>query len=1110
MSINRGLRCKWPKPKPDYGGKMKSVIDSIRRSFPKRHRWALALPVFLTAFLIAGPDRSNTTKAQGPSFNYGEALQKAIYFYEEQQSGFLPDFNRVSWRGDAATHDGSSLGIDLSGGFFDAGDHAKFGFPMAGATTMLAWGAIEYRDAYVQSGQLTHLLNNLRWANDYLIKAHTAPNELVGQIGTGGNDHSWWGPAEGLESVARITRPVFKITATCPGSDLAGETAAAMAASSIVFRSTDPAYADTLLQHARQLYSFADNFRGKYSDCITDVQGFYNSFSGFHDEIVWGAIWLFRATNDPTYLAKAQAEYANLNTEPQTTTHSFTFTQSWDDKSYGCYVLLSNLTNNPIYRADAERWLDFRSIGAGTRTPGGLTFPDSGGFGSLRYAANTAFLALIYSDQLSDATKKQRYHDFAVRQINYALGQNPRNSSYLVGFGVNSPHNVHHRTAHASWTDNINDPVTSRHTLTGALVGGPDVNDSYTDTRGDFVHNEVALDYNAGFTGALARLFLEFGGQPLANFPTPETPDMDEIFCEAGVNASGTNFTEIRAFLNNRSAFPARVGDKLSFRYFFTLEPGVTPQMITVTTNFNQGATVSAPQQFSGSIFFVKVDFTGTKIFPGGQSESRKEVQFRIASSGAWDPSNDFSFMGIATTPGAPPIKAPNISVFDGATRVFGNEPGPPTPDFALSASPASLTVNRGASGTSTITITRSGGFTGGVTLGASGLPAGVTASFSANPATGNSSVLTLSASNTATLGAATVTVSGTGGGLTRSTPISLTVNQPATPDFSLSASPTSLSIARGASGTSTITVTRTGGFTDAVSLGASGLPAGVTASFSVNPATGNSSVLTLSASSTAALGPVTITVTGTGGGLTRSAPIGLTVNDVQTPDFSLSASPTSLTINRGASGTSTIAVARTGGFTGGVTLSASGLPAGVTANFNPNPVTAGSGALTLSVSTTATLGAATITVTGTGGGLTRTTTISLMVNAGGGGNGGVTITPMINSNTPYYNEEAIKLDNTAALTGLSITIVIQRGAGVGLNGLYNTVGGQILQSNTVTAATITYQFTLASGQTLSPGTNRTFAAQASGNGTPHPTAGDTWVVSYTTGGVTFTQTGTF
>jgi endoglucanase len=1039
-------------------------------------------------------------------FNYGEALQKSLFFYEAQQSGVLPDWNRVNWRGDSGLNDGADVGRNLTGGWYDAGDHVKFGFPMAASATLLAMGAVEYRSAYAQSGQLTHLLNNLRFVNDYFIKAHTAPNELYGQIGGGGIDHAWWGPAE----VMQMARPSFRITSSCPGSDLAGETAAAMAASSIVFRPTDPAYADTLLMHAQQLYNFADNFRGKYSDCITDAAGFYNSWSGFNDELVWGAIWLYRATNDPAYLAKAESYYANLSNEPQTTTKSFRWTHAWDDKSYGCYVLLANLTNNPTYRADAERWLDHWSIGAGLRTPGGLAYVDSAGWGALRYAANTAFLALVYSDELSDATKKQRYHDFAVRQINYALGQNPRNSSYVVGFGANSPRNVHHRTAHGSWNDNINEPVTSRHILYGALVGGPGTNDSYVDNRGDFVKNEVATDYNAGFTSALARLYQEFGGQPLANFPTPEAPDMDEIFVEAGVNASGTNFTEIRAFVLNRSAFPARMGDNLSFRYFFTLEPGVTPNMITINTNFNQGATVSTPQLFSGSTYYVLVNFAGTKIYPGGQSASRKEIQFRISSSGAWDTTNDHSFRGITTTPGGAPVKAPNISVYDGQTRVFGTEPGPATPDFALSASPASLTVNRGASATSTIAITRSGGFNSSVTLTASGLPTGVTASFSPSPATGASSVLTLTASSAATLGAAAVTVTGAGGGLTRTTPINLTVSQPATPDFALSASPASLTVSRGASGTSTITITRSGGFNSSVALTASGLPTGVTASFSPSSATGASSVLTLTASSAATLGAATITVSGTGGGLTRTTPVGLTVSDAQAPDFALSASPASLTVNRGASGTSTITITRSGGFNSSVALTASGLPTGVTASFSPSSATGASSVLTLSVSSAATLGAATITVSGTGGGLTRTTPVSLTVGEGGTGNGGVTVTAAVNASGPWFNEEAIRLNNTGVLTALSVTIVIQRTTGVGFSGQYNTIGGQVLQTNTVTPTTITYQYTLASGQTLGPGTNRTFAAQAGGTGTVHPTAGDTWVVSYTTGGVTFTQTGTF
>jgi hypothetical protein len=122
-----------------------------------------------------------------------------------------------------------------------------------------------------------------------------------------------------------------------------------------------------------------------------------------------------------------------------------------------------------------------------------------------------------------------------------------------------------------------------------------------------------------------------------------------------------------------------------------------------------------------------------------------------------------------------------------------------------------------------------------------------------------------------------------------------------------------------------------------------------------------------------------------------------------------------------------------------------------------------------------------------------------------------VTVTPVVNANSQWFNEEFIRLSNTASLTALSVTIVIQRTpSGVSFSNLYNTVGGQIQQSNSSTTAAITYQFNLGSGQTLGPGTGWTFAAQASGTGTVHPTAGDTYTVTYTTGGVSFTQTGHF
>ena len=430
-------------------------------------------------------------------------------------------------------------------------------------------------------------------------------------------------------------------------------------------------------------------------------------------------------------------------------------------------------------------------------------------------------------------------------------------------------------------------------------------------------------------------------------------------------------------------------------------------------------------------------------------------------------------------------------------------------PNFTLSASPTSLTVNRGASGVGTITITRSGGFTNAVALSATGLPSGVTATFNPASTTGGSSTFTLAASSTAATGTVNVTINGSGGGLSRSTILSLTVNAPPPPDFTLSVNPSSLTINRGASSGATVTIARIGGFNSVVALSASGLPSGVTASFESPPGPVSVISMFIAASSTAATGMTSVTINGSGGGLTRSTTLVLTINAPPQSDFTLSASPASLTVNRGASGASTITITRTGGFTSSVALSATGLPSGVTATFNPASATGTTSTLTLAASSAATTGTFNVTVSGTGGGLTRSGALSLTVNADTG-TGGVTVTPAVTANGPWFNEQALRLNNTANLTALSVTITIQRTTGVGFNGQYNTVGGQILQTNTVAATTITYQFTLAAGQTLGVGTNRTFAAQMSGSGTIHPTAGDTWVVTYTTGGVSFTQTGHF
>jgi endoglucanase len=643
--------------------------------------------------------------AAAPAYSYGEALQKSLLFYEAQVAGRKPAWNRVSWRGDSALRDGADAGLDLTGGWFDAGDHVKFGLPMAFTTTMLAWGAVENRGAYASSGQLTHLLNNLRVPNDYFIKAHPAPNVLYGQVGKGDDDHKWWGPAE----VMPMARPAYRIDASCGGSELAAETAAAMAASSMVFRPTDPGYADTLLTHAKQLYTFADTVRKMYHECITDVTSFYRSWSGYADELVWGAIWLHRATGDAAYLAKAEAGYDAQGNENQTTTKMYKWTISWDNKQYGNYVLLARLTGKQKYLDDANRWLDWFTVGVNgekVRTsPGGMVVVDT--WGALRYAANTAFVALVHSDHLTgDAARKARYHDFAVRQIDYALGANPRNASYVIGFGANHPKNPHHRTAHGSWWDSQQVPEQTRHVLYGALVGGPSApDDRYTDSRGDYVMNEVATDYNAGFTSALARLYGEYGGAPLANFPQPEQPDMAELSVETTVMQNETRSTGVKVIVYNKSAFPARALTNARFRYYFTRDSDAP---LTVGTPYTQGCPgPTAARQANGDLWYVEVDCTGYTIAPAGQSAHRMEVQLKIgvAEGGTWDPADDPSYQAAA---------GPNqgVPLYDGATRVWGREPGtttsPTHPTDPPSPTPSSPSVPPSPSPSVTVTDTPS------------------------------------------------------------------------------------------------------------------------------------------------------------------------------------------------------------------------------------------------------------------------------------------------------------------------------------------------------------------------------------------------------------------
>ncbi|KAF5938455.1 hypothetical protein HYC85_022714 [Camellia sinensis] len=484
--------------------------------------------------------------------DYGQALTKSILFFEAQRSGYLPSTQRVQWRGHSGLNDGKANGVDLVGGYYDAGDNVKFGLPMAFTITMMSWSIVEYGRQMAASGELSHAMEAVKWGTDYLIKAHPHPYVLYGEVGDGNTDHYCWQRPEDMTT----SRQAYKIDRNNPGSDLAGETAAAMAAASVVFRHHNPSYANELLTHAQQLFDFADKYRGKYDSSITVAQKYYRSVSGYADELLWAAAWLYKATNNQYYLS-----YLGNNGDSLGGTGWAMTEFGWDVKYAGVQTLVAKLLMGgraghyaPVFEQYKEKAEFFMCscLGKGTRntqkTPGGLIFRQR--WNNLQFVTSASFLLSVYSDYLTSAGKNLKCASgsvspsellsFAKSQVDYILGDNPRATSYMVGYGNNYPQQVHHRASsivsfkvnpsfvscrggYATWfSRKASDP----NLLTGALVGGPDAYDNFADQRDNYEQTEPATYNNAPLLGILARLH---GGHSGYNqllpvtFPAPKT-----------------------------------------------------------------------------------------------------------------------------------------------------------------------------------------------------------------------------------------------------------------------------------------------------------------------------------------------------------------------------------------------------------------------------------------------------------------------------------------------------------------------------------------------------------------------------------------------------------
>jgi hypothetical protein len=304
------------------------------------------------------------------------------------------------------------------------------------------------------------------------------------------------------------------------------------------------------------------------------------------------------------------------------------------------------------------------------------------------------------------------------------------------------------------------------------------------------------------------------------------------------------------------------------------------------------------------------------------------------------------------------------------------------TPDFTVAASPSSATVAAGGTASYSVSVAGVNGFAGDVSLSLAGLSGSQAAwSFSPPVVQGGAGTAQLDVTTDVSIAPGTypLTITGSSGATVHTATATLVV--PAPPDFGLSVSPASQTVAAGSGAAYTVGVTSVNGFAGDVTLSLSGLPPEVgTATFTPAFVAGaGSSQLAVTTSAMAPPGSYALTVTGTSGSLVHSAQVTLVVNPP--PDFGLSVSPASRTVWRGGSTSYTVSVSALGGFAGAVNLSVSGLPSGATATFTPSSVAApGSSKLTVRAGGRTPRGTFTVTVRGQSGSIVHQVTTTLIV----------------------------------------------------------------------------------------------------------------------------------
>jgi len=706
------------------------------------------------------------TSAADVEINFAKALQYSMYMYDANMCGTDVNENcEYTWRGDCHTYDSqvpmnstaTNLSdsfisqnkaildpdgdgyIDVAGGFHDAGDHVKFGMPENYSASTVGWGYYEFRDSYVSLGLQDHIETILRYFNDYLMKCTflDSNGQVIAhcyQVGDGDIDHSFWNAPE----IDDMSRPAFFLTKDKPQTDYVVSAAASLAINYLNFKDTDPEYAKKSLDYAKALFDFAKTNPKQLSDNSDGPKAYYNS-SKWEDDYCWAAAWIYKITEDYSYL-KEIFPYYDYYAAP-------CYVHCWNDVWGGVQCVLGEITNEQYpkfiedYKAYAGKspyeemncWdsvaeaCDVYMNGKiGTLSPSGYFYLST--WGSARYNTAAQLMALVY-DKYNGGGKPGKYSDWAKSQMEYLMGDNPLGRAYIVGYNENAAKYPHHRAA--SGLTKCEDTDKHRYVLYGALVGGPDANDQHIDETKDYIYNEVTIDYNAAFVGACAGLY-DFYGTPDMKI-TPDFPPAvqgggddnggNDFWVDAYAvddpQGSGAGVTKLAIQMRTNSTKPKT---DLSMRYYFNIDEMENKSNISLVEGkelYDQAeveaspadGVISGPYQYDASfdpnIYYVEVKWDGYKI-----ANSNKKYQFTVGFywGDKWDPTNDWSYQGItkcdSTYNDGKETRTDYICVYSDGVHVGGIEPNGKKPDGPTSDTTTTTTTTTATTTTTTNTTT--------------------------------------------------------------------------------------------------------------------------------------------------------------------------------------------------------------------------------------------------------------------------------------------------------------------------------------------------------------------------------------------------------------------